>query len=65
MLFLLGTFYRNIGDSYKKQARKQAKARRVRFRALVAQNALDRTLTKKPVAGHIVVQTFGEGAYSQ
>jgi len=62
---LLGAFYRNIGDSYKKQARKQAKARRVRFRAMVAQNALDRTLTKMPVAGHIAVQTFGEGAYSQ
>jgi hypothetical protein len=65
MLFLLGAFYRNIGDPYKKQARKQAKARRVRFRALVAQNALDRTLTEMPVAGHIAVQTFGEGAYSQ
>jgi hypothetical protein len=32
---------------------------------MVAQNALDRTLTKMPVAGHIAVQTFGEGAYSQ
>jgi hypothetical protein len=55
ILFLLGAFYRNIGDSYKKQARKQANA----------QNALDRTLTKMPVVGHIAVQTFGEGAYSR
>jgi hypothetical protein len=61
---LLGAFYRNIGDSYKKQARKQAKALRVRYRAMVAQNALDKTLTKMPVAGHIAVRTFG-GAYSQ
>jgi hypothetical protein len=65
IVFLLGAFYLNIGDSYKKRARKQAKARIVRFRALVAQNALDRTLTKMPVAGHIAVQTFGEGAYSR
>jgi len=62
---LLGGFYGNIGDSYKKQARKQAKARRVRFRVMVAQDALDRTLTRMPVAGYIAVQTFGEGAYSR
>jgi hypothetical protein len=65
ILFLLGAFYRDIGDSLKKQARKQAKARRVRFQAMTAQMALDRTLNKMPVAGHIATQAFGEGPYSQ
>jgi hypothetical protein len=65
ILFLLGAFYRNVGDSYKQQARKQAKTRRVKFRAVLAQNALDRTLDKMTVAGHIVARAFGEGAYGQ
>lgn len=65
ILFLLGAFYRNIGDSYKQQARKQAKARKVRFQAMAAQTALDKTLNQMPVAGHIAAQAFGEGAYSQ
>jgi formate hydrogenlyase subunit 4 len=62
---LLGAFYRDIGDSVRKQARKQVKARRVRFQAMAAQMTLDRTLNKMPVAGHIAAQTFGEGPYSE
>lgn len=65
ILFLLGSFYRDINDSLKKQARKQARARKVRFQAQAAQMALDRTLNTMPVAGHIAAHTFGEGPYSE
>jgi hypothetical protein len=65
ILFLLGAFYRDLGDSYRKQARKQAKARKMRFQAMAAQMAMDRTLSRMPVAGHIAAQAFDERAYSQ
>jgi hypothetical protein len=65
ILFLLGAFYRDLGDSYRKQARKQAKAYRVKSQAMAAQMALYRTLNKMPVADHIAAQAFGEGAHSQ
>jgi hypothetical protein len=64
ILFLLGAFYRNVGDDHKKQARMFAKARKVKRQALAAQMALDRTLEAIPVPGNIAAQTFGEGAYS-
>jgi len=64
ILFLLGAFYRNIGEDYKKHARLMAKAHKVKRQALAAQMALDGTLEAIPVSGTVAAQTFGEGAYS-
>lgn len=65
ILFLLGTFYRNVGDDLKKQAKLIARARRVRNKLRAAQMALDRTLDVMPVPGMLASQVFGEGAYSE
>jgi len=64
ILFLLGAFYRNVGDDYKKQEKMFAKACRVKRQAQAVQMVLDRTLEAIPVSGAVAAQAFGEGAYS-
>lgn len=64
ILFLLGAFYRDVGDNYKKQAKLMQKAHRVKRQVLAAQIALDKTLEAIPVPGNIASQAFGEGAYT-
>jgi hypothetical protein len=64
ILFLLGAFYRGVGDDYKRQARMLARARKVKRRVVqAAQIALGRRLDVMPVSGVIATQAFGKGAY--
>ncbi|MDQ3968168.1 MAG: hypothetical protein M3275_07215, partial [Thermoproteota archaeon] len=64
ILFLLGAFYRSVGDDYKKQAKLMNRAHKVKRQALAAQRALDRTLEAIPVPSHVATPVFGEGVYS-
>jgi hypothetical protein len=64
ILFLLGAFYRNVRNDYRKQARMQAQAHKVKQKMQAAQIALERTIDVVPVSGPIANQVFGEGAYS-
>jgi hypothetical protein len=64
ILFLLGVFYRNVGDDYKKQTRMLAGANKVKRRVQAAQIALERTLEVMPVSAYIATHVFYEGSYS-
>jgi hypothetical protein len=64
ILFLLGAFYRNIGETHKKHGRMLARARKVKHKVQTEKITLDGTLDVMPVSEHIAAQAFGGDAHS-